>query len=106
MYVDWKTTAITHLDYEKVKLNFKGYEKIVLRGIELRANRKYFDKVFVADKCDMKRTWQVIIETLNRKKNKHEIPSLLTYEGRDIAGSTGIANVFNTYFANIHVGNC
>ena len=34
MYVDWKTTPITNPDYEKVKLNFKGYEKIVLKGIE------------------------------------------------------------------------
>ena len=27
MYVDWKTTPITNPDYEKVKLNFKGYDK-------------------------------------------------------------------------------
>ena len=27
--VDWKTTPITNSDYEKVKLNFKGYEKII-----------------------------------------------------------------------------
>ena len=38
MYIDWKTTPITHQDYEKVKFNFKGYEKIVLKGIE-RAKR-------------------------------------------------------------------
>ena len=75
-------------------------KKIVLKGIE-RAKRENFDKVFVADKCDMKRTWQVISETLYRNKNKHKMPSLLTYEGRDIAGSTGIENAFNTYFANI-----
>ena len=41
MYVDWKTTPITHPDYEKVKLNFKGYEKIVLKGIE-RAKKRIF----------------------------------------------------------------
>ena len=34
MYVDWKTTPNTHQDYEKVKLNFKGYEKMVSKGIE------------------------------------------------------------------------
>ena len=48
MYVDWKTTScapITHPDYEKVKFNFKGYKKIVLKGIE-RAKRDYFDRVF------------------------------------------------------------
>ena len=27
MHVDWKTTPVTHPDYEKVKLNFKGYKK-------------------------------------------------------------------------------
>ena len=47
MYVDWKTTPIAHPDYEKVKFNFKGYEKIVLKGIE-RAKRDYFDRVFLA----------------------------------------------------------
>ena len=49
MYVDWKTTPITYPDYEKVKLNFKGYEKIVLKGIA-RAKKEYFDRVFVAYK--------------------------------------------------------
>ena len=55
MYIDWKTTPITHQDYEKVTFNFKGYEKIVLKGIE-RAKRDYFDRVFLAYKCEMKRT--------------------------------------------------
>ena len=99
MYVDWKTTPIAHRDYEKVKFNFKGYEKIILKGIE-RAKRYYF-RVFLAYKCDMKRTWQVISETLNRNKRKHEMPSLFTHEGRDLVDSTEIANAFNTYFANI-----
>ena len=100
MYVDWKTTPIAHPDYEKVKFNFKGYEKIILKGIE-RAKRDYFDRVFLAYKCDMKRTWQVISETLNRNKREHDMPSLFTHEGRDLVDSTEIANAFNTYFANI-----
>ena len=100
MYVDWKTTPIAHPDYEKVKFNFKGYEKIVLKEIE-RAKRDYFDRVFLAYKCDMKRTWQVISETLNRNKRKHDMPSLFTHEGRDLVDSTEIANALHTYFANI-----
>ena len=55
----------------------------------------------MAYKCDMKKTWHVISEMLNRNKKKHEMPSLFTHEGRDLAGSTEIANAFNTYFANI-----
>ena len=68
MYVDWKTTPITHPDYEQVKLRFKGYEKIVSKGID-KAKKDYFDRVFVAYKSDMKKTWQVISETLSRNKN-------------------------------------
>ena len=100
MYVDWKTTPITNPDYEKVKLKFKGYEKIVLKGIE-KAKRDYFDRVFLAYKCDMKRTWQVISETVNRNKSKHDMPSLFTHERRDLADSLEIANAFNVYFATV-----
>ena len=46
-YVDWKTTPITNPDYDKVNLNFKGYENIVLKGIE-KAKQDYFDRVFSA----------------------------------------------------------
>ena len=46
MYVDWKTTPIAHPDYEKVKFNFKGYEKIVLRGIE-RVNETILTEFFL-----------------------------------------------------------
>ena len=32
MYIDWKTTPITHPDYEKVNHNFKGYKKNCFEG--------------------------------------------------------------------------
>ena len=34
MYVYWKTTPVTHTDHERVKLRFKGYEKLLLKEIE------------------------------------------------------------------------
>ena len=100
MYVDWKTTPITHPDYQQVKLKFKGYEKIVSKGID-KAKKDYFDRVFVAYKSDMKKTWQVISETLSRNKKSHEMPSVFNHEGHELADSVEIANAFNTYFANI-----
>ena len=71
-----------------------------MKGIE-EAKQDYFDRVFLAYKCDINRTWQVIHETLNRNKSKHDMPSLFTHEGRDLADSLEIANAFNVYFANI-----
>ena len=100
MYVGWKTTPITHPNYEQVKLKFKGYEKIVSKGID-KAKKDYFDKVFVAYKSDMKKTWQVISETLSRNKKSHEMPSVFNHKGHEQGDSVEIANAFNTYFANI-----
>ena len=34
MYVEWKTTPITHINYETVKQKFKGYDKIVQKDIK------------------------------------------------------------------------
>ena len=46
-----------------LKLRFKGYAKLVLKEIEI-AKREYFGRVFVAYRSDMKKTWQIISETL------------------------------------------
>ena len=93
MHVDWKTTPVTHPDYEKVKLNFKGYEKIVSIGI--KKAKKYYDRVFAAYKCDIKKTWQVISETLNSNKKSHDMLSVCNHEGHELADSAEIANAFN-----------
>ena len=68
MYVDWKTTPVTSEHFERVKLRFKGYEKLVLKEIEI-AKREYFGRGFAAYRSDMKKTWQVISETLSKKKS-------------------------------------
>ena len=34
MYLVWKTTPVTDVNYERSKLRFKGYEKLVLKEIE------------------------------------------------------------------------
>ena len=100
MYVDWKTTPVTSEHFERVKLRFKGYEKLVLKEIEI-AKTEYFGRVFAAYRSDMKKTWQVISETLSRNKKKAELPSKFVHEGREIDDPTEIANAFNIYFAHI-----
>ena len=45
MYVKWKSTPITHVDYLAVKQNFKTYDKIVRRSIEVE-KRRYFERKF------------------------------------------------------------
>ena len=49
----------------------------------------------------MKKTWQVINETLSRNSKKTVMPSKFIHEECELADLTEIANVFNSYFANI-----
>ena len=48
MYVDWKTTPVTHTDHKRVKLRIKGYEKLIFKEIENTKDREYFNRVFTA----------------------------------------------------------
>ena len=76
------------------KATKKLYQKV------LNKQKKYYDRVFVAYKCDIKKTWRVITETLSRNKKTH-MPSVFNHEGQELADSAEIANAFNLYFANI-----
>ena len=100
MYFDWKITPVTHTDNERVKLRFKGYEKLVLQEIE-NAKGEYFNIVFTAYRSDMKKTWQVINETLSRNSKKIDMPSKFIHEGCELEDPTEIVNAFNSHFANI-----
>ena len=61
MYVDWKTTPVTHTDHERVKRRFKGYEKLVLKEIE-NAKEEYFNRVFTAYGIDIKKHGRLLIK--------------------------------------------
>ena len=102
LYVVWKTTPVTDVNYERSKLQFKGYEKLVLKEIET-AKREYFGRVFAAYRSDMKETWKIISDKLSRNVKKSELPSKFIHEGREIEDPTEIANAFNKYFAHIGI---
>ena len=102
MYVVWKTTPVSDVNYERSILELKGYEKFVLKEIKT-AKRKYFGRVFAAYRSDMKKTWKIISETLSRNVKKNELPSKFVYEGCEIEDPTEIANAFNKYFAHIGI---
>ena len=71
MYVEWKTTPTTHINYETVKQRFKGYDKIVQKDIK-EAKKIYFNKIFTTYRTNMKKTWRTINETLNRNKKRFQ----------------------------------
>ena len=71
-YVEWKSTPITNDNYERIKQNFKIYEKDTIKNIR-EAKKQYFNRIFTVYQSDMKKTWRTINETLNRNKKKWRI---------------------------------
>ena len=100
MYVEWKTTPVTSADHEQIKLRFKNYEKEVRNAIQ-ETKKRYFNRIFTAYKCDIKKTWLVINDTLSRNKNKCDLPATFNYNGLVLSDPIEIANSFNVYFASI-----
>ena len=60
MYVEWKTTPVTNVDHELIKLRFKSYKKNVRFAIQ-EAKKSYFNQIFDTYKSD-------INDTLSRNK--------------------------------------
>ena len=99
LYRDWKFTS-DNVEYERKKVNFKTYDRIVNRNIRDAKNLYYFN-TFTERKNDMKQTWGIINETLNKGKQRNDFPSAFTLGSRTITDSREIANEFNTFFANV-----
>ena len=96
MYVKWKSTPITHVDYLAIKQNFKTYDKIVRRSIEV-VKRRYFDKRFEIYKNSLKKTWITIGESLNRHKKKSDLPLSFIHNNRELTIPIDTANDFNSF---------
>ena len=52
-------------------------------------------------KSDIKSTWKVLNQVMNRGKARNSIVSSFQYEGKEIDNEKEIVNNFNEYFSNI-----
>ena len=100
LYVDWKRSAKHSENYNGKKVNFKTYEKIVDNEI-VQAKKIYYSNVFHMYKSSMKKTWQIINETLSRKKVDNMLPDTFIKNGNELSDPKKIANAFNEYFSKI-----
>ena len=98
LYVECKTTSVTHVNYDCNKQRFKEHEKETLKKIR-EAKKQYFDRIFTYN--NIKKTWKTINETLNRNKNGSELLSRFLHNDVEILDPKNIANAFNEYFENI-----
>ncbi len=98
-YKDWKST-LNHEEYEIKKINFKTLDYLVNQAIQDAQNNYYFN-TFNSQKGDMKKTWETINDTLNRKKKNTQFPSEFLVDNKSVINPADIANHFNSFFASI-----
>ena len=82
------------------KSTSKHTKKIVDNEI-VQAKKIYYSNVFHMYKSSMKKTWQIINETLSRKKVDNMLPDTFIKNGNELSDPEEIANAFNEYFSKI-----
>ena len=97
MYKKLKTTHPDSAEFDALKINLRTYNKILKRYIKI-AKSAYYQASFSKYKNDIKGTWSVIKEVLNKTQNTPDYPDYSKLDGCVIADNITIANQFNTYF--------
>ena len=81
------------------ELIYKQYKKY-LSQILYRAEREQYDNLFQSYKSNMKKSWELIAEIINKKSNKRTKSNFLSKEGLPLSGKD-VATNFNNFFVNV-----
>ena len=87
-------------EYTAIKINLKTYNNILKRNIR-QAKILYYQHQFDQYKNNIKKTWGVIKELVNRTSIKNTLPQLFNVDREVLTDKHVIANRLNTFFTNI-----
>ena len=79
---------------------YKQYRNI-LTSIIREAKRSYFQCAFLESEGNGKRTWKLLREVLNNKKQKTQLPSSFTSDAGVSYTNKHVANGFNDFFTSV-----
>ena len=82
------------------ELQYKSYRN-KLNHLTRIAKRHYYDQRFASAKNDLKETWKLINEVINKRKCKPSFPPSFRSDGSIITDPAEIANGFCNYFTNV-----
>ena len=97
LYQKLKTLNIDDPMYNTLHINLKTYNRI-LKKIIREAKKSYYETVLLKYKHDIKNTWIVIKELLNREKSIDCFPEFVMVGERKLTDQQEIVNAFNDYF--------
>lgn len=94
-----KHTDIDSPMYEFMKATLKTYNKILKKAIT-EAKKNYYQRKFDIYKNDIKNTWLMIKNILNRSQDKREFPTYMQIGNNRVTDKHVIVEKFNSYFTN------
>ena len=100
LYRELKKACPNSEIYSTIKVNLRTYNKILKRNI-LLAKQMHYKIKFDKYKNDIKGTWGVIRDILNKTHSKKDYPEQFNLNGVHESNRIIIANNFNEYFTNI-----
>lgn len=100
MYVKLKSMSQDHHMYNTNKTNLQTYNRILRNSIRT-AKRLYYHKMFEKYKNDMKNTWVIIKEMINKSKKGKDPAKSFLINGESVTDSELIANNFNSFFTGL-----
>ena len=79
---------------------YKNYKNKLNHSIRI-AKRIYYDQKLSINKTNMKETWKILNNIINKNSSKLKINNVFEQDGREISDPLAIANKFCDYFSNI-----
>jgi len=99
LYKKLKQTHVDNINYIHRKINFNKYRNTLRKVID-KAKKIYYTNLFDRFKNNIKKTWSLISETLNKTKQSL-IPEKMIIDNHECGNRQTIVNQFNSYFSKI-----
>ena len=66
----------------------------------MKAEKDYYDRLFQENKDNLKKSWCILKEIINKKKSA-SINSVFRINNKIVTDKTSISNGFNSFFVNV-----
>jgi len=100
LYQRLRVTPITDAIYNTLKTNLRTYNCILKQSIR-KAKINYYKSSFQKYKNDMKSTWNIIKEIINKSNSKSDYPEKFIINDLEVNDPKIIADGFNKFFIDI-----
>ena len=87
----------------KSEIDKEAYRKYktCLRAALRRAEREHYDHLLSQSKNNLRKSWNIIKEVINKKRNQSAPPLSINVDGRESDDPSIVSRAFNDYFVNV-----